>query len=357
MVQNVEKIMNSQDYIEINDDSKIPKYKQIINSITKGIRDKHLNIGDKILSINHLSTRYNLSRDTVKKAYKYLVSQNIISSVQGKGFYIAKTDISTQRNVLFIINKLSRYKMQIFNAFVESMIGTNTNVDLEIYYCDPAIFKNILTTSKLRYDYYVVMPHFKDENSKYISCPLDVLKEIQNIPSEKLIILDRDIEKITEGPGKIYQDFSSDIYNALTSAIGIIKKYKKVILIFPDKNLYPYPNEIVKGFKRFCEENQLDFEILTRIYESMDLQTKDLYILIQEEDLINLINQIRASQLDLGEEIGIISYNDTPLKALLGITVVSTDFKKLGVLAAEMILNKSFHSIKNDFNFVNRFSA
>jgi len=59
----------------------------------------------------------------------------------------------------------------------------------------------------------------------------------------------------------------------------------------------------------------------------------------------------------LGEDIGIISYNDTPLKELLGITVISTDFQKMGSAAAEMILTKMPTSIKNDFNFINRHSA
>ena len=59
----------------------------------------------------------------------------------------------------------------------------------------------------------------------------------------------------------------------------------------------------------------------------------------------------------LGTDIGVISYNDTPLKDLLGITVISTDFQKMGILAAKMLLDKKPRAIKNDFNFINRFSV
>ncbi|WP_185965281.1 hypothetical protein [Flavobacterium franklandianum] len=40
------------------------------------------------------------------------------------------------------------------------------------------------------------------------------------------------------------------------------------------------------------------------------------------------------------KDVGVISYNETPLKALLGITVISTDFKGMGEAAAKIILDK-----------------
>lgn len=72
---------------------------------------------------------------------------------------------------------------------------------------------------------------------------------------------------------------------------------------------------------------------------------------------MNLVKQARDRHFKLGEDIGIISYSDTPLKELLGITVIRTDFKKMGATAAKMILNKQSLTVKNDFNFINRFSA
>ena len=73
--------------------------------------------------------------------------------------------------------------------------------------------------------------------------------------------------------------------------------------------------------------------------------------------MVNLINQVRENELKLGEDVGVISYNDTPLKDLLGITVVSTDFKVMGESAAHMILNKQKGRIKVPFNFIDRKSV
>jgi DNA-binding LacI/PurR family transcriptional regulator len=86
----------------------------------------------------------------------------------------------------------------------------------------------------------------------------------------------------------------------------------------------------------------------------MELRPRDAYIIIEETDLVNLVKQIRDKNLVLGKDIGIISYNDTPLKDLLGITVISTDFQVMGETAAYMILKKKKEIVKNVFSFINR---
>ncbi|MFP3467889.1 substrate-binding domain-containing protein, partial [Leifsonia sp. SIMBA_070] len=75
---------------------------------------------------------------------------------------------------------------------------------------------------------------------------------------------------------------------------------------------------------------------------------------IEDSDLVNLIQQIREKSLIMGQDVGVISYNETPLKALLGITVVSTDFKKMGEAAAELVLNGRKEVFKNPFQYIER---
>jgi DNA-binding LacI/PurR family transcriptional regulator len=86
----------------------------------------------------------------------------------------------------------------------------------------------------------------------------------------------------------------------------------------------------------------------------MVIKKGDLFITIEESDLVNLVKQIRDDEFVLGKEIGVISYNDTPLKELLGITVISTDFKVMGETAAKMILNGDKGKVKVPFNFIDR---
>ncbi|TDD97770.1 transcriptional regulator, partial [Flavobacterium cellulosilyticum] len=99
---------------------------------------------------------------------------------------------------------------------------------------------------------------------------------------------------------------------------------------------------------------KINFEILDEVYDDMIIKKGDLFITIEESDLVNLVKQIRDEEYVLGKDIGIISYNDTPLKELLGITVISTDFNKMGATAASMILNNEKGEVKIPFNFIDR---
>ena len=126
------------------------------------------------------------------------------------------------------------------------------------------------------------------------------------------------------------------------------------MLVYPDKSVYPYPKRIVHGFRKFCIEKSLDFEVIDEIYEDMILKNGDLFITIVEDDLVSLVHQIRDNEFTIGKDIGVLSYNDTPLKDLLGISVVSTDFNMMGATVAQMILNKEKGSVKNPFNFIDR---
>ncbi|MES2574367.1 MAG: GntR family transcriptional regulator [Bacteroidota bacterium] len=340
-------------FITIDEDSRVPKYQQIVDSIIFNISNGNLKIDQKIPSINILSEEFYMSRDTVEKAYNILKERKIISSIKGKGYYITKTKLISKVNILFLFNKLSSYKMATYNAFVNGL-GPNSHTDLQVYHCDESLFLNLIDKYRGAYDYYVITPHFKTEDLKHISYTDEVAKAIKSLPKEKLVMMDN-IKLGMDGEiVEVYQDFENDIYNALTEGLPKIANYKKLFLIYPENAVYPYPRRILTGFKKFCIENSLDFEILNQVYPDMVLKKGDLFITIEESDLVNLVKQIRDQEFVLGTDIGVISYNDTPLKDLLGITVISTDFKVMGETAAKMILNGEKGKVKVPFNFIDR---
>jgi len=340
-------------FITIDEESRVPKYQQIIDSIIHNISEGNLTMGQKIPSINMFSEEFYLSRDTVEKAYSILKQRNIINAIRGKGYYINRTKLISKVNILFLINKLSSYKLRTYNSFINS-IGANSHTDLIIYHCDESLFLNLLEKNKAAYDYYVIMPHFKTDDLKHTSFTNNAIKAIKKLPLEKLVILDNIKLEIKGKHVEIYQDFENDIYNALKDGVDKIKTYEKIILFYPEKAVYPYPRRILHGFRKFCVEFKLDFEILNQTFDNMIIKRGDLFITIEESDLVNLVKQAKEDEFILGKDIGIISYNDTPLKDLLGITVVSTDFKIMGETAANMILNNKKGSIKVPFNLIER---
>lgn len=340
-------------YIKIDENSRVPKYQQIIDSIIHNISAGNLTINQKIPSINRFSEEFYLSRDTVEKAYGILKERNIITSIRGKGFYISRTKLISKVNILFLINKLSSYKMKTYNHFINA-IGANSHTDLHVYHCDETLFLNILEKNKFAYDYYIIMPHFKTEDLKHISFTDKVLKALYNLPQEKLILLDNSKPIFDNKIVEIYQDFENDIYDALSEGIKKIKNYSHLILVYPNKSVNPYPRRILHGFRKFCVEFNLDFEIIDQVYDDIVIKKGDLFVIIEESDLVNLVKQTREQDLKMGKDLGIISYNETPLKELLGITVITTDFKIMAETAAEMILNNKKAKIKVPFHIIKR---
>ena len=69
-----------------------------------------------------------------------------------------------------------------------------------------------------------------------------------------------------------------------------------------------------------------------------------------------MINWCTKRNWKFGTDIGVISYDDTPLKEIIseGISVISNDFALMGKRAAQMILEKSKGRYPNDYYFIDR---
>ena len=319
---------------------------QIVDSITDAIRRGNYKMGDRIYSINELSNEYFLARDTVQKAYNILHDRGVITSVKGKGYYVNNTNIDVAYKVLLLFSKISNYKKQIYNSFVQTL-GKNAIVDIKIHHFSTALFSEHIINNINNYDYFVVMPHFYDD-------PARALEIMKSIPEEKLIILDKYIPLAGFNGAAVYQDFQNDIVEALENGLDLLSKYEKLFLVFPGGA--KYSPEIMQGFRNFCLQNNFRNEVLDEINEHTTIEPKQAYIVIEESDLCNLIKKARAKNLAIGKDVGIISYNDSPLKEILldGITVITTDHNKMGETAAQLILENRTEKIKNPFVLIRR---
>ncbi|HLT74504.1 MAG TPA: GntR family transcriptional regulator [Ohtaekwangia sp.] len=334
-----------QGFLSIDENSKIPKYQQVVDTIVSDIEIGIVKVGDKIPSINETSEEYYLSRDTVEKAYKILRRRGIITAVRGKGFYVSSTSKNEGKRILLVFNKLSDHKKTIYNSFVKKL-GATATVDLQIHHCDSKTLEKIVIESLGKYDYYVIMPHFKEETES-------VKAAINKIPKDRLLMLNKDIDGIEGEYGCVFEDFELDIHQALYTGIEKIRKYKKLYLAFPTENYYCVG--IKAGFINFCEEENFEYEIIQST-TSHDVKAHELYVVIEESDLVEIIKKAAAKNLKLGKNIGVITYNDTPFKEILagGIAVLSTDFVKMGETMADMVQRHSREKIKNPFRMIMR---
>ena len=327
--------------------SATPKYRQLANSIVKAIEDGKLQVDDVLPSINELSFQFEICRDTAEKGYKYLKNLGIIGSVPGKGYFIKSVDVDRTTKIFLMFNKLSPHKKIIYDSIIGTL-GNKAAIDFYIYNNDLGLFRKLLENSKTNYHFYVILPHFiEGEETAH--------KIINTIPKDKLIILDKVIPGVTGNFSAVYEDFEKDVFFALKEALPRLEKYHTLKIIFPENSYYPI--EIVNGFLSFCHEYTFNHKVVHDIVEE-PINKGEVFINLMDNDLVVLIERLIESKLEVGKEVGVISYNETPLKKIIlnGITTISTDFEAMGVETAKIILENELKHVHIPFRLTLRTS-
>ncbi len=330
--------------LQFNPRDKTPKYKQIVQSVITDIGRGVLRKGEQLPSISELSIEYYLARDTVEKAYRELRERGYITSVQGKGYYVQANE-APKLKILLVFNKLSSYKKIIYYAFLKAL-GDRATVDLQIHHYSAQHFQEIIDENLGKYNYYVVMPHFTQDLDK-----ANYMKVLESIPAHQLVLLDKDVPELPGNFLSVHQNFDKDIREALETAQDLLTKYSRMVLVLPSDGNYPV--EIASGFRAFCINANKEF-IIKENAQSEHLQAGTAYVVVEEMDLSELVKKVRESNFQLGREIGMISFNETTLKELLNITVISTNFEAMGYTTATLLLDNKRIKVKNPFNMIRR---
>ena len=327
------------DHINVDGFSSTPKYIQLANSIQEAVISGKISRNIVLPSLHELTYHLEISKDTADRGYKYLRKLGILSSIPGKGHYITATanDIIRQRKVFLLINKLSTNKKIFYDAFSRAL-GDNVSIDFYVYNNDFGLFKKLLNSKRNDYTHYVILPHFTEGGES-------AYQLINTIPKDKLILVDKHIGGLEEGYGAVFENFSKDIYNALEQALPLLSKYDTIKLVHPKRSYFP--TEIGEGFNLFCQQYAFERSIVNSVVNE-EINKGQVFVCLDEEDLIKLIERINQLNLKVGTDVGIISYNETPLKKYIldGITTISTDFEQMGLKAADMILKNEMEHVE-----------
>ncbi|WP_442587585.1 GntR family transcriptional regulator [Pedobacter sp. AW31-3R] len=339
------RLINSFKHMCIDECSATPKYIQLTNYIISAIEAGSFHKNDILPSICDISSALEISRDTAEKAYKNLKRAGVLKSVPGKGFYVSNSECRQTLKVCLLFNKFSTYKKIVYDEFVKTL-GTDVPADLFIYHNDLSVFENFLSDKLDQYSHFVILPHFIEGGER--ACEI-----INSIPSHKLVILDNKLPGIHGGCAAVYEDFENNIFKSLEMAVEELNKYHTLKLIFPVHSYYP--REIIKGFLKFCQQ----YGFMGRVFHNVatePVMEGEAYINLREEDLVAIIERMESLNLIPGKQLGIISYNETPMKKyiLKGITTISTNFSLMGSLAAQLILKNSQEHIEVPFSLTLR---
>jgi DNA-binding transcriptional regulator YhcF (GntR family) len=331
--------------IQFDPNSIKPKYQQLIDEIIKAIDVGKLERGKQLPSINFVANEFKMARMTVTKAYDELRERGLISSHHGKGFYVTSTDTRSAMHVFILMDAMTPYKEILLESLLENL-GQDVTHALFFHHHDIKLFETLINDNLGKFNHYIVLPHFN----------ISVAKTLAQIPREKLLVLDIDVKEFGSDYSILYQNFEENIINGLTECISQIRKYKILNLVLSSKSFQYTPQGIINGFTAFCETNKINYDIISDLEEAYDIAENNAYIVFREFDLIKMINWCTKNGWKFGSEIGVISYDDTPLKEIIseGVSVISNDFSLMGKRAAEMIIQKEKGRYSNEYYFIDR---
>ncbi|MDD5148881.1 MAG: GntR family transcriptional regulator [Flavobacterium sp.] len=326
--------------ISIKNNLGIPKYKQIISSVERAIEEGKLKKDDHLPSINKVCLEFSLSRDTVLQAYEELKKRGIIYAILGKGYYLKSTNITTKQRIFLLFEELNIFKEDLYNSILEN-IGNGVQVEIFFHHFNLKVFKKIIDDSNGLYTKYIIMP----------TNLVGAAAIIKTLPVNDVYILDQTNSELKIFPA-VFQNHKKDIYNALLKGKNQLLKYKKLILIFPG---FREPIGMKEGFEKFCNDYIIEYEIIAE-FKNRGIKTEEVYIIPNDRDLVSVIEKSKLQNLKLGDDFGIISYNETPLKKIVenGITTISTDFRAMGKIMSQMILEGKKEQIENKCSLILR---
>lgn len=328
---------NDFDLGRINDDGDRPKFIQIANRIRELIDGGQLTLGDRLPSINQVIDHFSVSRDTVVKAFQELKSRGIVESSPKKGFFVSNVFIRDDlKRVLFLADEMTPYKEKIYHGMLDTL-G-------EGYYIDLACHSNNFDLLRVSYEKY------RDIDSVVAIMAIPTASQIndaeyfQYVNPGKLLFVDRRIEGLSHPA--VWQDFSEGFYEALSAERALLSKYSR--LTFLTKY---YTNAIIEqmkeGLSRFSLEAGMSFRHLHTMFTEREIRGNvipekgDLFIVLDDLLLIELLRSCEERGFVPGKDVGIAVVNDGPFFSMLPVpvSVLSTDFYRMGVIAASFVLD------------------
>jgi DNA-binding transcriptional regulator YhcF (GntR family) len=323
--------------IQFDDNLSIPKYRQIIDAIQQNIKAGDLKKGDKIPSLNMFCKKYGLSQDTVLMAYSELKAKGVITSQVGKGYFIQNENTDFKHKVLMVFDRLTAYKEELYDSFKDAMQKDGSE-QIFFHHNSLKMFQTIIDGSIGDYSEYVIMP---------IDHP-DAMVTIGKLPANKVFILDQGRKQYQDLYPYVCQDFERDIYRVLKKNQELVSKYQRMVLVI--RHQKSHFKDIAIGFRDFCKQYSVPFEIVSDI-KSFEIKNNDAFVLVDDRDLEFLVRYSIDHQMKLGNDMGLVSYNETPLKGIVasGITTISTDFAQMGKTMADMILDHQKMKLDNPF--------
>lgn len=324
---------------ELENIKMLSKHNQIVNGIINTINGDLISSSDKLPTINEMEEGLGFARKTIVRAYNDLKSRGIIESRGRQGYYIISKSTEIESKIALVLYGFQTFQEIFYNTFRET-VGDNYQVDIYFHHNNPKVFENIINTIQSKYTYFVIAPI---EGKQFKSL-------MNRFPKDNLLIVDR--ASYLDFP-HVVQYFEEPLIRELKEINHLVKKYKTFTLFYRENA--DFPVGIKKGFKKFIEQEKISGRVEQK-YKSGSVEKGNLYFIINDTELWELLKDAQSKNLEIGKDIGIISHNDTPVKELLfgGISVFSTNFKRMAEIASLFIHKNGELKIVVDSKIIQR---
>lgn len=293
------------------------KVTRLADAIGRSLSRRDCAPGDPLPSINLLSLRYNVSRDTVFKAFSELKRRGVVESVPAKGYFVSRGAVE----VLLLLDRDNARSSELYETLVGEL-PANCNVDLRFHRCDGERFRRIVTESIGRYNYYLVMDCRDDAG----------VRALDAVDPAKLLLLDAtapDMERFAYACR-----CETTLYDCLEQGRRLFARYDRIRLVL--SGAAAGPTGCRSCFERFCRDCGFVGEVLSEMEEP---RAGTAYLLADRIHLIGLVKAVRRRGFALGREVGAVALDDEPMFEVVGdgITAISTDARAMGRLASEFV--------------------
>ncbi len=288
--------------------AKLPKYQQFVNSILGKINNGDLKPGEKLPSIVDSSIEFDLSRDTIGRAYKELCSIGVITSIYRKGYFVSATYTKTcRKRVLFVTGKCSTTNQMFYSQFSQAMAQHKVEVDCMLSHNNMAQLENIINKEAGNYHIFIIEPQLLPKS--------EILEAFnRKMVSSKVVFINDDNESLPDTVDHISFSIEDEFVTILDSLSGDLDRYHHLNLVLPEQEYFP--SGLISGFFRYCDLRGISGQVLE---EPTCVEEGHGYFVIDETSLFKLADNIQKQQLIPGQNIGLmVLFENDYLKYMFG---------------------------------------
>jgi DNA-binding transcriptional regulator YhcF (GntR family) len=329
------------DLIKIDGSLAVPIYKQIVQSVCRSIDNGLLAQHDKLPSVNSIAEKFSLARGSVFSAYNELRASGIIDSIPGKGYFVTSTQTKSSHKIFLLLSTFAPYRETLYNSIVQHM-PKGSSLDIFFHNHNRKVFETLIREQAHYYNTFLIMPEIYDETLSVLSL----------LDPKHLFLLDTGYKQLRKYYPGIYQNFESDIRDILVKKKHLLSKYRRLFLIRPAG---PNGADIVSGFKGFAKTVEFDTQVINDL-SALSILPGDAFIVTDDNHLVELIQYANKAGLGIGRDLGILSYNESNLKSVIGngISTITSDYLSMGKCIAEMISTDRRTVVENPFVMIDR---